>query len=559
MIHYQNNDDQHYLDLITQTYYSNYLRREVTLTCFTPKDLDKKPFYKTAFFNDGQDMEAVQMLDTLNHMVHLNIIEPIVVIGINCSDLRIDEYGCISSADYMNRGDKAYNFSRFVIEELIPFCRKSYKISINPDDIAYAGFSLGGLSAFDISWHFPEYFHKIGVFSGSFWWRDRPYSDEYNDDFDRIMIRNIQNSSKKEGLKFWLQTGTNDETSDRNNNGIIDSIDDTLDVISELEKKGYSKQKDITYVEITDGEHNFNTWSAVLPNFLNWAFGGNKTLEKSVRQLSAERRHKMWFHLDAMAEAPNVDIMLINDKFDMPQLGKRRAVWALLPKGWDSYKERYPVLYLHDAQNLFNKKSPFGMWGIHTHLSQMIDHGKKMIIIAIEHGDEERITEFAPFMSSNGESGNGKRYINFIVDTLLPYINRNFPTLQSRENTGIGGSSMGGLVSLYAGLYRPEAFSKYMIFSPSLWYSSKIFNLAQRVIPHFHSTLYFYGGGKESETLIDEIKHLRKILINRGFNEIDLPFKINEDAHHNEAVWGAEFPEAMNTLYFNVKETNNSK
>ncbi|MBB6460807.1 alpha/beta hydrolase-fold protein [Flammeovirga kamogawensis] len=544
----QNNDENQYFDHIEQTYYSNFLRRDVVLSIFLPHKKEPTPI-QAAFFNDGQDMEAVQMYSTLNHLYDLKVINPIAVIGIHCSALRIDEYGCISSADYMNRGNKAHDFSRFVIEELIPYCRKSFNISTSPKDIAYAGFSLGGLSALDISWHYPQYFNKIGVFSGSFWWRDKPAEGDYNDDIDRIMHRTIQNSSKKEGLKFWLQTGTKDETSDRNNNGIIDSIDDTLDLIKELDKKGYDIHDDITYVEITDGEHNFYTWSAVLPNFLTWAFGGNDYV-KTDRQQLAERRHKMWFHLDAMAEAPNVDIMLISDKFDMPQLGKKRAVWALLPKGWDSFSERYPVMYLHDAQNLFNKNAPFGMWGIHKVMSEMIDQGKKMIVIAIEHGDEERIEEFAPFADENGTGGSGKRYINFIVDTLVPYINRNFPSKQDRENTGIGGSSMGGLVSLYAGLYRPEAFGKYMIFSPSLWYSSKIFALAKRVTPFLKSMIYFYGGGKESETLIGEIEELIEILKDRGFEDHHLPLKINPEANHSEAVWGQEFEEAMNTLFY---------
>ncbi|WP_281614022.1 alpha/beta hydrolase-fold protein [Flammeovirga sp. SubArs3] len=540
--------DQYYKE-VEQYYYSHFLQREVKLSIFLPKIDREKPF-KALFVNDGQDMEAVGMLSTLNYLYDLKMIGPMVVIGIHCSPSRIDEYGCIDAADYMNRGDKAEPYSRFVVEELIPFIRKEHNITKNPQGISFAGFSLGGLSALDIAWHYPNHFSKVGVFSGSFWWRDKPAEGEYNDDIDRIMHRTIQNSSKREGMKFWLQTGTHDETSDRNNNGIIDSIDDTLDIIRDLKSIGYNEDSDITYVEINEGEHNFYTWSAVLPSFLTWLFDKSHKVEISSQQKLARRRHTSWFQLNALAEAPEVDIIKISDRFDIPQLGKKRAVWALLPKGWESYKERYPVMYLHDAQNLFDKNAPYGMWGIHQSLSEMIKNGQKMMVIAIDHGEEERIKEFSPFELDKKQSGGAKKYINFIIDTLVPYINRNFPSKQGREFSGIGGSSMGGLVSLFSGLYRPESFKKYMIFSPSLWYSKNIYSFAQRVTPSYPSDIYFYSGGQESENLIDEINLLREILVERGFSENNLPFSICQEADHSEAAWGKEFPKAMQKLFF---------
>ena len=103
-------------------------------------------------------------------------------------------------------------------------------------------------------------FNKVGVFSGSFWWRSKELGKGYTDG-DRIMHSIIRNTAARPALKFWLQTGTKDETADRNKNGIIDSIDDTVDLIRELENKGYTRPADIQYVEMVGGTHNVATWA----------------------------------------------------------------------------------------------------------------------------------------------------------------------------------------------------------------------------------------------------------------------------------------------------------
>jgi enterochelin esterase family protein len=137
---------------------------------------------------------------------------------------------------------------------------------------AYAGFSLGGLSAFDIAWNNADVFDKVGVFSGSFWWRSKDLTKGYTD-ADRIMHSVIKSTTEKPDLEFWLQTGTKDETTDRNKNGIIDAIDDTIDLIKALEDKGYTRPADIQYVEVVGGSHDTATWAKATPKFLSWAFG----------------------------------------------------------------------------------------------------------------------------------------------------------------------------------------------------------------------------------------------------------------------------------------------
>jgi predicted alpha/beta superfamily hydrolase len=182
----------------------------------------------------------------------------------------MQEYGITGLPDYKNRGDLAGNYSLFITNELIPYIRTHYNVKRNAESTAYAGCSLGGLSAFDIVWNNQEFFSKVGVFSGSFWWRDKPFTDD-DPDGGRILHQLLENSKMKKGLKFWLQVGTNDESSDRNNNGIIDAIDDTVDLINILKKLGY-KDNDIEYLLVQDGEHHPYTWAQVLPNFLEWAF-----------------------------------------------------------------------------------------------------------------------------------------------------------------------------------------------------------------------------------------------------------------------------------------------
>ena len=129
--------------------------------------------------------------------------------------------------------------------------------------------------ALDYAWSHPEDFGTVGVFSGALWWRQRSLHDDYHDS-DRIMHRLVKEGIYQEGLRFWFQVGTLDETDDRDNDGIIDSIDDTLDLISELERKGYRWGHNIIYQEVEGGTHAHATWAEAIPDFLKWAYSKNQ-------------------------------------------------------------------------------------------------------------------------------------------------------------------------------------------------------------------------------------------------------------------------------------------
>ncbi|WP_461147031.1 alpha/beta hydrolase [Spirosoma pulveris] len=251
------------------------LNRTVHLTIVLPPDyLSTTKVYPVLYLNDGQDLPRLKMTAVLDSLYQKNSIRPFILVAIHAGD-RIQEYGTAAQADYMNRGSKAGMYTDFVLTELLPFTKKHYRVSTEPAQSVFAGFSLGGLSAFDIVFHHPERFGRAGVFSGSFWWRSKSTADGYRDETDRIMHDLVRKGSDHKPLKFWFETGTEDETSDRNNNGIIDAIDDTTDLIDELVKKGYDRNRDIRYVEIQGGEHNQETWSEIMPDFLGWAFSPN--------------------------------------------------------------------------------------------------------------------------------------------------------------------------------------------------------------------------------------------------------------------------------------------
>lgn len=247
------------------------LKRTVELNIFSPDNLFGNERVNLLLLNDGQDLAQMDMESILQSLYEKRMIEPIVVVGISASDDRILEYGVAGKPDFKKRGAKAQAYSDFVIDELIPFVQTKVNTTINGKR-AFAGFSLGGITAFDIAWNNENNFDAVGVFSGSFWWRKKDLNAGYTDD-DRIVHEMIRNSTMKPNLKFWLMTGTDDEVADRNKNFIIDSIDDTIDVVKELMRKGYQRPDDIRYYEMVGGKHDVPTWGRAIPKFLEWAFG----------------------------------------------------------------------------------------------------------------------------------------------------------------------------------------------------------------------------------------------------------------------------------------------
>mgnify|MGYP001298740538 FL=1 len=286
---------------------------------------------------------------------------------------------------------------------------------------------------------------------------------------------------------------------------------------------------------------------------------GNRTENRVCKEHNGVRKeHVDKWRKNWLPFKPNFlpKVHLISEEFEIPQLNKTRRVWALLPHDYEESTETYPVLYLQDAQNLFNEKAQYGNWEIDKKLAVMSEYKiGKIIIIAVEHAEHDRIKEYNVGKTVLGV-GQGKKYIRFITDTLKPFVDKTFRTKTEREYTGIGGSSMGGLVSVFSGLMYPEVYGKLMIFSPSLWVIPKMDFTNIDFSEPSDTKIYLYAGGDESATMIDHVKKFKKNMIENEFvsSKMKIKLSINMQGKHNEIYWSDEFPKAIEWLFFNTKD-----
>jgi enterochelin esterase-like enzyme len=263
--------------LETLSFPSEELGRNLRIDFYLPPETDTDtPVLEVVLINDGQDLKTMQFENILAKLYRTKTIRPLLCIGIHAGTLRKFEYGTAVAPDYKGRGNLANSYTRFITDELVPAIRLLFPGRLK-GRWAFAGFSLGGLSALDISWRHGNLFNLTGIFSGSLWWRTLDKDDpDYQDEQHRIMHNQIRDGDYVPGMRFFFECGTEDETEDRNGNGIIDSIDDTKDLILTLSEKGYDPHLDMMYHEIPGGKHDVATWAAAMPVFLRWAFEESK-------------------------------------------------------------------------------------------------------------------------------------------------------------------------------------------------------------------------------------------------------------------------------------------
>jgi alpha-glucosidase len=237
---------------------------------------------------------------------------------------------------------------------------------------------------------------------------------------------------------------------------------------------------------------------------------------------------------------PNVHIM--NESFDMPQLGRQRRIWIYLPPGYETSKKKYPVIYMQDGQNLFDEfTTAFGQeWGVDEAMNLLPPGQQQAIIVGIDHGGEYRITEYDPYDSKYGK-GQGDLYARFLVETLKPYIDSHYKTLTAAKHTTIAGSSMGALISMYAAVKYPNVFGNAGIFSASFWIAPQLYDYAKANADkktHF----YFVCGDSESEKEVSDMQKMADILKAKGLREKNIPVMVIKGAKHNEQQWRGDFP-----------------
>jgi glycosidase/predicted alpha/beta superfamily hydrolase len=245
---------------------------------------------------------------------------------------------------------------------------------------------------------------------------------------------------------------------------------------------------------------------------------------------------------------PNVHVLA---PLAMPQLGRERAIRIYLPPGYEHSRKHYPVLYMHDGQNLFDAATSFlGEWNVDEALNALAkSRGLELIVVGIDNGADKRMTELNGWDNPKHEPGEGRQYMQFVVDTLKPYIDAHYRTKADRDNTAIMGSSLGGLISHYAMYEYPEVFGKVGIFSPSYWYAPAVLDYTSKRKLRADTRVYFYAGGKEGEEMVPDMQRVVDVIRQQHFPERNLATHVEPQAQHNEAAWRVEFPRAVEWLF----------
>lgn len=245
------------------------------------------------------------------------------------------------------------------------------------------------------------------------------------------------------------------------------------------------------------------------------------------------------------------EVTVLTEAFAMPGLNRSRQVRLYLPPGYASSDKRYPVLYMHDGQNVFDEATAFaGEWGVDETLNELAASGQlELIVVAIDNGGEQRITELNPVDHPKYGKAEGKAYVEFIANTVKPYIDQQYRTLADAKNTGIMGSSLGGLISHYAILQFPEVFGVAGIFSPSYWITGEQVSWFENQGAATDARLYFYMGGDEGDSMVPDVERVYQAVLAKGHPKQLTQYHLTEDAGHNEAAWRAEFKTAVAWLF----------
>jgi predicted alpha/beta superfamily hydrolase len=258
------------------------------------------------------------------------------------------------------------------------------------------------------------------------------------------------------------------------------------------------------------------------------------------------------------------NVRIIEENFVMPQFnGRKRRIWIYLPQDYlTDTNKRYNVMYMHDGQNLFDEYFSFGKeWQIDETLNKIFDnHGDVgTIIVGIDNGGNDRIKEYTPYVNAKYGGGDGEKYIQFIINTLKPHIDKNFRTKPQREFTGIGGSSLGGLISFYGAIKQQSVFSRALVFSPSFWWSPEIYKMLKEEGKQNPMKIFLMAGGAEEadDDVVFKTQQMYEDLLDVGFSKSEVFFATHPDGNHSEWYWAREFGPAYAWLWTNLVATEN--
>ncbi len=246
--------------------------------------------------------------------------------------------------------------------------------------------------------------------------------------------------------------------------------------------------------------------------------------------------------------------VVILDPLPMPGLERRRAIRLHLPPDYAVSDRRYPVLYLHDGQNLFDDATSYaGEWRVDETLDRLHREGLDVIAVGIDNGGEKRMNELGPWTNVRFGASEGEAYLRFVVDTVKPFIDAHYRTLPDRRHTAILGSSMGGLMSHYALFARPDVFGGAGVLSPSYWFAADVFTFGMDRPPPTDARIWLSIGDREGSGFGDDpvrdVLRMQSTLIGLGERAPHWTCRVVAGAEHNEAAWREMFPDAVRYLF----------
>jgi predicted alpha/beta superfamily hydrolase len=233
----------------------------------------------------------------------------------------------------------------------------------------------------------------------------------------------------------------------------------------------------------------------------------------------------------------------------MPGLGRERVVRVCLPPSYGQSERRYPVIYMHDGQNLFDDATSYvGEWGVdETMVALARSTGFEAIVVGIDHGGEHRMAELNPWPLDKVGPGEGEAYLRFVVEVVKPFIDGRYRTLPDATQTAVIGSSMGGLISHYAMHRYPKVFGLGGVLSPAYWTAPAMRDHAAAHPLPATARLYLHMGGREGGSMVPDVQRMHELLATN--KEAALTFRLVPEGEHNEAAWRDEFPRVLRWLY----------
>ena len=281
--------------------------------------------------------------------------------------------------------------------------------------------------------------------------------------------------------------------------------------------------------EIGDRHYTFGNGGAINPVILNWADNGG----------------------GGGGSTASANVSIMDDSFYMPQFDRNRRIWIYLPPNYETSEISYPVLYMHDGQNLFDTQTSYaGEWEVDETLDNLYDLGYNVpIVIGVDNGGSNRIDEYTPWVNSEYGGGDGELYIDFMVETLKPFVDENYRTLSDRENTAIMGSSLGGLISHYGIVKHQDIFSKAGLYSPSYWFSDSVWTFTSSNSKQYDCLIYQMCGDGEGYATVHDMETMDTYFRDLGFTSDELFIKVVEGGEHNERLWREDFEECYKWLF----------